>query len=126
MVEYLDGDAKWEQIFITYEAFIREVKKVKHCTQEEAEKKYLMTEDELKEKMKDKPYNSDKYKKFFNDEIKSHLAGSWTPNNEKFYNIRERSSVWLVGGLRVYFDQYGWASNNNDKSFGFSGRLLKN
>lgn len=51
--------------------------KVKNCSKEEVEKKYLMTVDEFKEKMKDKPSGSEEYKKFFNKEIASHLSG-WT------------------------------------------------
>jgi hypothetical protein len=70
VVEYIDWPAKWEQLFIWYNAFIREVCKVKNCTQEEAEKKYLMTLDEFKQKMVDKPDDSEEYKKFFNEEVK--------------------------------------------------------
>jgi len=57
-------------LFITYDAFIREVMKAKNCTQEEVESKYLMTVDEFKSKMEDKPNNSEEYKKFFNQEVK--------------------------------------------------------
>ena len=126
VVEYLEGDAKWEQIFITYDAFIREVCKAKNCSKEEAEKKYLMTRDELKEKMKDKPDGSEEYKKFFNDEVKGHLAGSWHPTHKIFSHIGDRSTVWLVGGSRAVFDQRAWTWDTNSRDYGFSGRLLKN
>lgn len=127
VVEYLDGDAKWEQIFITYDAFIREVKKAKNCTtQEEVEKKYLMTEDELKEKMKDKPSGSKEYEKFYNQEVKDHLAGYWDPGDEKFSDVGGRSGVWLVGGGSADFGQTEWNWGDYGRECGFSGRLLKN
>jgi hypothetical protein len=44
--------------------------KAKSCTREEAERKYLMTTDELEKKMRDKPNYSEEYKKFFDQEIK--------------------------------------------------------
>lgn len=126
VTEYIDWDQKWEQIFITYGAFIREVCKAKNCRKEEAEKKYLMTIDELKEKMKDKPDGSEEYKKFFNQEVKDHLAGYWDPNNEEFYDIGERSYVWLAGGYSASFAQNEWFQNFYNRNYGFSGRLLKN
>lgn len=61
--------------------------KAKNCSKKEAEKKYLMTVDELKEKKKDKPSYSEEYKKFFNDEFNGHLAGYWHPYNERFDSI---------------------------------------
>lgn len=131
VVEYLEGDAKWEQIFITYGAFIREVCKAKKCSKEDAEKKYLMTIDELKEKMKDKPNGSEEYKKFFNEEVNAHLAGYWSPNNETFYDVERRLSIWLVGGANASFDQVRWEQADGNRYFGgmvfgFSGYLLKN
>ena len=117
---------KWEQIFIAYEAFIREVKKDKNCSQEEVEKKYLMTVDELKEKMKDKQSGSKEYKEFFNKEINGNLAGYWDLYNKRFCSIGARSDVWLVGGYNVTFTQDGWHWDDDTSYFGFSGRLLKN
>jgi len=49
--------------------------KAKNCSQQEVEQKYLMTIDELQEKMKDKPSHSEEYKKFFINEVKDYLAG---------------------------------------------------
>ena len=126
VVEYLEWPAKWEQIFITYDAFIREVMKAKNCSKEEVEKKYLMTIDELKEKMKDKPDGYDEYKKFFNKEVKGHLAGYWRPNDEKFSGIGDRFIVWLAGGDSAYVFRNGWTRKDNERDYGFSGRLLKN
>ena len=133
VVEYMEDKIngnlkckKWEQIFITYDAFISEVKKAKNCTQEEAEKKYLMTIDELQEKMKDKPSGSEAYKKFFNEEVNGSLAGYWDPTNKPFSYIGVRSHVWLVGGNTAYFSQHIWNWNYHNRYFGFSGRLLKN
>ena len=57
-------------MFITYDAFIREVMKAKNCTQEEVETKYLMTTSEFKQKMKGKPNRSEEYVRFFDKEIK--------------------------------------------------------
>lgn len=101
--------------------------KAKNCSKEEVEKKYLMTVDELKEKMKDKPSGSDEYKKFFNKEVKDHLAGYWVPDVKSFGGIGERSSVWLAGGYNADFDEGGWNKGHYYRNyFGFSGRLLKN
>jgi hypothetical protein len=100
--------------------------KAKNCSKEEVEKKYLMTIDELKEKMKDKPSNSEEYKKFFNKEVNGHLAGYWPPNNKTFDRLGARSGVWLAGGDNADFDQNGWYRSNDSRSYGFSGRLLKN
>jgi hypothetical protein len=49
---------------------LREVCKAKNCSPQEAEAKYLMTLEEFKQKMADKPDNSEEYKKFFNKEVK--------------------------------------------------------
>ena len=64
-----------------------------------------MTQDELKEKMKNKPDDSKEYKTFFNKEIKSHLAGYWFPIDNNFDSVEVRSNVWLVGGFCVDFNQ---------------------
>jgi hypothetical protein len=85
-----------------------------------------MTRDELEEKMKDKPSGSEEYKKFFNDEVKGHLAGYWIPSDKIFTSIGARSFVWLVGGSNAGFDQNEWDWSNNNRGYGFSGRLLKN
>lgn len=126
VVEYLDGPAKWEQIFITYEALIREVMKVKNCTQKEVETKYLMTVEEFKKKMEDKPNNSEQYTKFFNEEIKWHLAGDWDPGYNAFTNDWSRSTMWLAGGNNAYFNKITWDRGHFNRHHAFSGRLLKN
>lgn len=100
--------------------------KAKNCSKEEVEKKYLMTIDELQEKMKDKPSGSDEYKKFFNEEVNGRLAGCWIPYNETFHDIGDRSNVWLAGGDYANFSQDKWHRSNNSSYYGFSGRLLKN
>lgn len=126
VVEYLEWPAKWEQIFITYDAFIREVMKAKNCSKEEAEQKYLMTVDEVLEKMKDKPNNSDEYKKFFNKEVKEHLAGCWGREGKGFGGVGKRSIVWLAGGDVAYFSQNKSFRSSNSENCSFGGRLLKN
>ena len=79
-----------------------------------------------KEKMKDKPNDSEEYKKFFNEEVNDHLAGCRYQNNKRFYDVGERSGVWLVGGDCAGFNQSTSSSSNKGRGFGFSGRLLKN
>ena len=63
------------------------------------------------------------------DDIKvldsSVLAGYWSPLNKKFYDIGERSNVWLAGGFNANFVQNDWGRGNDDRSYVFSGRLLK-
>lgn len=126
VIEYLEGEAKWEQIFITYGAVIREICIAKDCSKEEAEKKYLMTRDELEEKMKDKPSGSQKYIQFFKNEIKGHLAGYWNPSEKLFNNIGKQSSVWLAGASTANFNNQKRNLNNYFRNSGFSVRLLKN
>lgn len=124
VVEYLGSQAKWEQIFITYDAFIREVMKAKNCSKEDVEKKYIMTVDEIKEKMKDKPNKSDEYKEFFNEEIKDYVAGFWSPSSD--FCLGGSFSMWLAGGSSAAFSQYGCDLYADSKNYGLSGRLLKN
>ena len=126
VVEYLEWSAKWEQLFITYDAFIREVMKSKNCTQEEVEAKYLMTVDEFKQKMEDKPDNSEEYNKFFEQEVKWHLAGYWNPDSKGFYDIGDRSDMWLAGGDGAGFNESRWFRDDGNRDYGFSGHLLKN
>jgi len=133
VVEYMEETVnwnlickKWEQIFIDYDKFVDYVALDKQCSREEVKKRYLMTRDEFKEKMKDKPDGSEEYKKFFNEEVNGHLAGYRNPSNATFYNVGERSSVWLVGGRNAHFGQDGSDWYNYNRHFGFSGRLLKN
>ncbi len=133
VVEYMEDKVNWdlvckkgEQIFITYDAFIREVCKAKNCSKEVAESKYLMTIEEFQEKMKDKPDNSEEYKKFFNEEVNGRLAGYWDPDNKEFCDVSGRSGIWLVGGDSAGFDQDEWDCSDSGRDYGFSGRLLKN
>ena len=132
VVEYMEDTVnwellckKWEQIFIDYDKFVDYVALDKQCSREEVEKRYLMTRDELKEKMKDKPSGSEEYKKFFNEEVNGHLAGFWNSYNEGFSNVGERSNIWLAGGNNASFNQYRW-NCNYCRHFGWGGRLLKN
>ena len=64
------------------------------------------------------------------DDIKvldsSVLAGYWDPNDKKFYDIGERSNVWLAGGSNANFAQNAWGRDGDNGNLGFSGRLLKN
>jgi hypothetical protein len=85
--------------------------KDKKCSsKEEVEKKYLMTLQEFKEKMKDKESGSEEYKEFAKKEIKKNmLAGCWHPGYEKFYYVGGRSCIWLVGGGNAYFYETKWA-----------------
>ena len=126
VVEYIEWEAKWEQLFITYDVFLREVCKAKKCSPEEAEAKYLMTLEEINHKMADKLSDSESYKKFFNEEINHHIAGSWHKFTEEFYGISERSHVWLAGGNTANFNYTEWNQTNDNRNCGFSGRLLKN
>ena len=54
------------------------------------------------------------------------LAGYRSPNgNEGFFNVGVRSYVWLVGGDYAGFYQDESGCYNNNRGFGFSGRLLE-
>lgn len=139
IIEYFDENfdifnVKWEQIFITYSIFVREVMKAKNCSKEEVEKKYLMTVDEFKEKMKDKPSDSDEYKEFFNKEIASHLSGWTLQYDATVSDVWDVSVVWLAGGSQVVFYPDKFVIREVDGSHSYypyykqwcSGRLLKN
>ena len=115
-----------EQLFIDYDKFLGYVAEEKWCTPQEVEKKYLMTKEEFKEKMKDIPKHSDRYKDFYNNDIKGHLAGYWNPSNKRFFGVGGRSHMWVVDGYDAAFGAGGWFQFDSCKSFGFSGRLLKN
>lgn len=118
-----------EQIFLTYDAVIREVMKSKNCSKEEVEKKYLMNFDEFLEKMEDKPSGSEEYMKFFNEECKDHLAGGYwsTSDGRKWImNHRETFNMWLTRGCDATFAYGKWYAHYNWKKDGHSVRLLKN
>ena len=85
-----------------------------------------MTEDEFYEKMIDYPNKSDEYKNFFREQLIFSLAGYWYPDDEIFDNDGEQSSVWLVGGNNVDFEENEWCQYDGTENYGFSGRLLKN
>lgn len=128
VIECLNWSKKWEQFFLTYEAFIRELTKTKNCNQEEAESKYLMTIDEFSQKMEDKPYSSEEYKKFFNEQIKTHLVGCRDPSSKEFCDVDSHSFIRLAGGNGAGFNDSRWFYFDKDfyGSNGLSGRLLKN
>lgn len=117
---------KWEQIFITYDAFVREVMKVKNCNQETVEQKYLMTRDELKEKLKNKRPRTQEYKKFFNEEIRWCLAWVWL-GWVGLYHVWQSLYIWLAAWDNAEFDDI-WVIVEDDDypNNGCSGRLLKN
>lgn len=85
-----------------------------------------MTVKELEEKMKDKPSYSEEYKKFFNEEVNGHLAGSLDQDSKMLYGILIHSCVWLAGGYYVNFYQDRWGQKYGNSSYGFSVRLRKN
>ena len=66
-----------------------------------------MTVDEFKEKMRDKPNNSDKYRMFFDKEIKGHLSGYWDPTDHTFTHLNRFSEIRLVGGNNASFCRNG-------------------
>jgi hypothetical protein len=107
---------------------LREVCKIKKCTPQEAKEKYLMTQEEFQEKMKDKTDGSEEYKKFFNEQIKTHLVGCRDPRSKEFCDIDNHSFIRLVGGNGAGFNDSGWFYFDKDfyGSNALSGRLLKN
>ncbi len=132
VVEYLedyirDGELikKWEQIFINYDNFISHVAEQKKCSIEEAEEKYMMTEDEYKQKMRsiDRAWI---FHDFYIREIKEHLSGYWYPDREKFDDLGRWANFWLVGGSHAIIGKYWRDCISHNRYFGFSGRLLKN
>lgn len=124
VLEYLEWPAKWEQLFITYASFIKHVAQAKWCSVQEAEQKYLLTKEELQTKMEQV-----NYEKFYNSQIKGHLAGYWHWYREECITGVGRFNMWLAGGDEAVFNQVSYNSIKGDgenRSFGFSGRLLKN
>lgn len=98
----------------------------KQCSREEVEKKYMLTKDEFKKKMKDKPNSSEEYRKFFNEEVNGHLAGYWESANTQFYGVGINSKIWLAGGVMAGFAQDKCLWDYGTPFCGYSGRLLKN
>jgi hypothetical protein len=118
---------KGEQLFIDYNSFIKHVAEAKNCSIEDVETKYLMTIQEFRQKMADKPKGSEEYKDFYNKEISGKEAGYWGSTRQRHCILDNRcSNIWLSGGLNIKFYDTEWDRNDCAKEYGFSGRLLKN
>ena len=116
----------WEQVFIDYDKFLDHMATNIWCTPQEFEAKHLITKKDFLEKMGDKPSDSAEYKAFYDDEgFENSLAGYWSSDDNKFHGIGKRCNVWLAGGDNVGFNKDWWDLDNNNKSSGFSGCLLK-
>ena len=125
VVEFLEWPAKWEQLFITYEAFMREVCKSKNCSPEEAKQKYLLNADEMKAKMENLEEHTPEYFEFFAKEIEPFMAGHRS-NRKWFRRVDGRYEMRLSDGTHAKFNSVTWYVTTNSKYFGFSIRLLKN
>ncbi len=131
VVEYLDGDEKWEQIFIDYPLFIEKLintpwTKYTGMSKQALEEKYILTKQKAILMAWDPWVPSEKYDTFRKTNIqKKQLAGCWHPDGEEFCCVGEISFVWMVGGGCAAFTQYGWSCRTDCSAFGFSGRLLK-
>lgn len=126
IMEILEWPSKWEQIFLTYDAFVFYACKYKKCSKKILEKKYLPTPEKLVLMAGNPRENSTKYKKFRKSTIKdSQLTGYYIPRGEKLWNFAKRSCIWLAGGWDADFLDDKWNHDSGGKSYGFSGRLLK-
>jgi len=129
VIEYLEyfKNKRWEvtckrgeQLFIGYDNFIKYVAQAKWCSVPQAEQRYLLTREELRTKM-----SQIKYKEFYEQEIKWHLAGFWFVIFKRCFFVGTRSDIWLAGGDYAWFNQHIWYYFFRYASFGLSGRLLK-
>ncbi len=129
VIEYADGPAEKEQLFIGYQNFLREACRYKHCTAKELEEKYLPTEEKLTliawpQKQEGVP-PSEKYQKFFEEYIKPRKkAGYFIPHGEKIGRIWERLYAWMAGGKNVDFTEAWWEVTEGGDEYGFSGLLF--
>lgn len=126
VIEYLEGPAKWEQLFISYDAFIREACKFKNCSKSVLEKKYIPTPEKLILLAGNPWEKSEKYTDFYTANIKnSQLAGYFIPRWEKLGRVGERLHIWVAGGNDADFSKEKYGINTGGKSYGFSWLLLK-
>jgi len=133
VMEYFAWLHKWEQLFIHDYRVVSEREKLlsyiaaaKWSSIEEVEKRYFLTEEELLEKMKDKPSESEAYKLWAEKNIpQEQRAGNWFIGNEDCHNVGKVSFILLAGG------NYAWFSEDQRKIFNtwdlmrWSVRLLK-
>jgi len=125
-MEYLEGPAKWEQLFVTYDAFVEYACAYKGCSKKILEEKYLPTEEKLTLLAGKQKENSEQYKKFYTTAIqKNQYAGYFIPRGEKLGRVGECAIMWLAGGNDAEFSKEWWKMTRGGKNYGFSGRLFK-
>ncbi len=136
VLEFVDGPAKWEQLFITYNGFIREACAQKGVSKEVLEQKYLPTPEKLTKMAGGQGPGKEQYKTFYEAAtINKHLAGYRMPDIPRFHETGKSFFVRLAQGNSVQFDISGWYRFDNRPSrfnykdlnagHGLSGLLLK-
>jgi hypothetical protein len=125
--EYLEWPTKGEQIFMDYDFFLREVCKAKNCSPQKAEEKYLMTIDELKKIMLDKPDNSEEYSNYFWENFLWRCSGFYSHDADTILGIDKSFCFWLAGGKIACFQKDKLILIDDKDTFkgGFSGCLIK-
>lgn len=125
VMEYLDDPFKGEQIFITYDVFVKHACAQKKCTRKELEEKYLPTEEKLTlvlwpQKTKSEEYTA-AYNKITND---AQRTGYFIPRGEKLGKVGKSAIFWIAGGNDIEMGPEGWKLTKGGKNYGFSGRLF--
>jgi hypothetical protein len=113
IIEITDGPYIWQQFFVTYEALIREVSKAKGgISQEEIEKKYLLSYEDLSSISKERNKN-ESYTKFYTTYIKDNfLCGFFRPEADLSYfvDMGKRMHIRAVWGNRDIVITKNWWS----------------
>ncbi len=125
VMEYLDDPFKGEQIFITYDVFVKYACTQKKCTRKELEEKYLPTEEKLTlllwpQKTKSEEYTA-AYNKIIND---TQCTGYFIPRGEKLGKVGKSAIFWIAGGNDIEMGPEGWKLTKGGQNYGFSGRLF--
>lgn len=127
VIEYIDWPEIGEQIFITYESFVKYACAYKWCSQEILEQRYLPTEEKLKMLAGNPGKESEHYQNFHNTHIKwKKLPGYYIPRGTKIGRKGSYLMVWLAGGKKdATFKEEMRESEWDSRSYGFSGWLFK-
>lgn len=126
VMEYLDDPFKGEQIFITYDVFVKYACTQKNCTRKQLEEKYLPTEEKLTLLLGPQKTKSEKYLKVYNNLIKdTQRTGYFIPRGEKLGKVSKCALVRIADGNDVEMGPEWWKLTKGGKHYGFSGRLLR-
>ena len=115
----------WEQYFMTYDAFVREIAKVKWCTKQEAEDKYIPSGDQFRDL--EKIDKTEDYSKF-------HKLYVYPNRAAPFHDMKAngRFDIWIKDCRIQTIEGEGWyhgidpgSKSVSEISEWYIGRILK-